>query len=333
MRLHCRLRLVAITLGSTLLVACGDASAPEPDAAAYNIDASRISVSGLSSGAHMATQLHIAHSDLIKGAAILSGGPWNCAEGAIEKAIGPCLKGGDVDVEHLVTVAKAFEAAGKIDTLANLQDDTVWVFHGTLDNVVSSDMSAATTEFYAQLAGEVVFIDDVAAVHGLPTLASGAACDVFEAPFVNACEFDAAGEWLRAIYGELDERAEATGELATVAQPGAAGAGMLDEAYLYVPASCTTGEACGVHVAIHGCTQSSEFVGNAFAKGAGINEWAETNNLLVLYPQVAKSQLAPMNPYGCWDWWGYTNVDYATRSGRQITVIKATLDALAGTTF
>jgi len=51
----------------------------------------------------------------------------------------------------------------------------------------------------------------------------------------------------------------------------------------------------------------------------------------VLYPQVASSKIAPMNPYGCWDWWGYTGDDYATREGPQIEVIMAMLDALGGT--
>ena len=38
--------------------------------------------------------------------------------------------------------------------------------------------------------------------------------------------------------------------------------------------------------------------GDAFAAGAGYNEWAEANKLLVLYPQVASSKIAPMNPNG-----------------------------------
>ena len=79
--------------------------------------------------------------------------------------------------------------------------------------------------------------------------------------------------------------------------------------------------------------QSSEYISDAFAAGTGYNEWAEANKLLVLYPQVASSKIAPMNPYGCWDWWGYTNEDYATKDGPQIKVIKAMLDALAGSTL
>lgn len=329
MRLLRNLPLLAVTV---IVSGCAQDPVPATGTPVYNVDAARMSVSGLSSGAHMATQLHVAHSNLFNGAAILSGGPWNCAGGAVEKAIGPCLKGGDIDVRHLRRVAAEFEANGEIGALTNLADDTVWVFHGTLDNVVSKEMTAATATFYEPLVRQVIFIDDVDAVHGLPTLATGADCDAFSSPFLNACDYDAAGEWLRALYGELDERADAGG-LTTIAQPGAAGAGMLGDAYLYVPESCAAGEPCGIHVAIHGCTQSSEFVGDAFARGAGINEWAESNRLIVLYPQVARSQLAPMNPYGCWDWWGYTNADYATRSGKQIAVIKAMLDALAGTTL
>ena len=103
---------------------------------------------------------------------------------------------------------------------------------------------------------------------------------------------------------------------------------MLEHAFLYVPVSCAEGASCGVHVAIHGCTQSAEFVGDAFAAGAGYNEWAEANNLLVLYPQVASSKFAPMNPYGCWDWWGYTGSDYATRDGKQVQVIVGMIETL-----
>ena len=319
-----------------LLAGCGEQAGPAPDAeVTYNIDAGRISVSGLSSGAHMATQLHIAYSRVFRGAAIVSGGPWYCAEGSLSRGIGPCIKGGELSVDRFVDIAREMEADGQIDALANLADDRVWIFHGTLDDVVSEDLTEATARFYAQLmpAGSIRSISDVPAVHGLPTIATGAACDTFGTPFLNACDYDAAGQWLQFIYGEMQPRTEATGTLETIAQPGAADAEMLDEAYLYVPQSCAAGEACGVHVAVHGCTQSSEYVGDAFAKGSGINEWAEANRLLVLYPQVASSRVAPMNPYGCWDWWGYTDSNYASRSGPQVAVIKTLLDRLAGTTL
>jgi poly(3-hydroxybutyrate) depolymerase len=329
------IRLSTFLLIVIVLAACGEQPVPDEATVSYNVDPSRISVSGLSSGAHMATQLHVAHSELFVGAAILAGGPYYCAEGSLSKGIGPCIKGGDVGVDNLLTYAREMAEAGKIDNLSNLADDSVWVFHGALDNVVSADMTDATAAFYSQLISPnaVTSVKDIEVVHGLPTLETGVACDLFSTPFINACEYDAAGELLKSIHGELNERTTASGELTVVAQVGGEDAEMLAQGFLYVPASCAQGASCGVHVAIHGCTQSSEFVGDTFAAGSGLNEWAESNDLLVLYPQVASSKIAPMNPYGCWDWWGYTNEDYATRSGLQIAVIKNMLDALAGTTL
>ena len=105
---------------------------------------------------------------------------------------------------------------------------------------------------------------------------------------------------------------------------------MLPTALAFVPASCEAGDACGIHVAFHGCQQSTAFVGDVFARKAGYNEWAETNALIVLYPQVDSSKIAPMNPMGCWDWWGYTDEHYATRDGAQNVVVKSMLDLLAG---
>ena len=61
---------------------------------------------------------------------------------------------------------------------------------------------------------------------------------------------------------------------------------------------------CRVHIAFHGCKQNEALVGDAFTVGAGFNRWAETNGIVVLYPQ-AQDGLG--NPNGCWDWWGYTD--------------------------
>ncbi len=318
------------------LASCGEKPAPQFEAVSYNIDPGRITVSGLSSGAYMAGQLHIAHSHLFSGLAMVAGGPYYCAEGSLSKGIGPCVKGGaDVGVERLLAYAGAVEDTGKVDDLANLADDSVWIFHGALDVVVSKDPSDAAVSLYTELiaADAITYVTDVEVVHGLPTIATGAPCDTFSTPYIHACEYDAAGEMLTALYGELDERTDASGELRVVRQPGFDDAQMLEHAFLYVPTSCASGTSCGLHVALHGCSQSAEFVSDAFAAGSGLNEWAESNQLLVLYPQVAASKIMPLNPYGCWDWWGYTNEDYATKDGPQIAVIKNMIDALAGTTL
>jgi poly(3-hydroxybutyrate) depolymerase len=318
------------------LAACGD-DAVETTAVqvTYTVDPGRITVSGMSSGAYMAGQLHLAHSSIFNGVAIIAGGPYYCAMGELSRGLGLCMHSDDINLQALHEYASAMAAAGKIDDLANLDDDRAWIFHGALDAVVDQGPAEVAAAFYTELmsAAAVTLVTDVAAVHGFPTSQTGLSCDTLGTPFLNACGYDAAGEILKTLYGDLHAPQVGNGSLLTVAQPGFDAAEMLPEAYLYVPASCAGGAACGIHVALHGCSQSSAFVADAFAAGAGFNAWADTNELLVLYPQVASSKLAPLNPYGCWDWWGYTGEDYATRNGPQVRVIKATLDALAGTTL
>jgi poly(3-hydroxybutyrate) depolymerase len=322
-----------LSLATILVTACGkeQPAAPE-ETVTYNVDSSRISVSGLSAGAMMATQLHIAHSSLFNGVALLSGGPWYCAQGSMQRGLGPCMKGGDIGVAQLIASAKQAEADGAIDSLANLTDDRAWIFHATLDEAVAEPVSQAALAFYTEFMPResIKYVGDIEAAHGFPTLETGVTCNEMASPYLNACNFDAAGKLLAALYGELELGVAAAGELKEVSQPGADDATMLDHAFLYVPESCADGGVCGLHVALHGCLQSAEHIGDAFAAGAGYNEWAEANRLLVLYPQVASSRIAPLNPMGCWDWWGYTEDSYATKAGPQVKVIRATMDALAG---
>ena len=91
--------------------------------------------------------------------------------------------------------------------------------------------------------------------------------------------------------------------------------GMDSTAWLYVPKDCAAQQACKLVVALHGCLSNQETIGTLFVKGSGINEWADTNDIIVLYPGAAMSV---KNSAGCWDWWGYTDSDFDTRSGRQI---------------
>jgi hypothetical protein len=36
-----------------------------------------------------------------------------------------------------------------------------------------------------------------------------------------------------------------------------------------------------------------------------------------------------MNPQGCWDWWGYTGDQYATKNGPQLKAVDALISHLA----
>ncbi|MBK8123472.1 MAG: hypothetical protein IPK54_07950 [Dokdonella sp.] len=69
-------RLLAACI-AILLGACGaDSNPPLPK---LTLDPERVAVVGISSGAIMAHQMHLAYSDHLRGAALLSGPPYQCA--------------------------------------------------------------------------------------------------------------------------------------------------------------------------------------------------------------------------------------------------------------
>ena len=80
-----------------------------------------------------------------------------------------------------------------------------------------------------------------------------------------------------------------------------------------------------MHVAFHGCMQTVADIQDKWVKLAGYNSWADSNNIIVLYPQVIKAT-NPFNPNGCWDWWGYNNKqNYDTKTGDQMRAVKGKL--------
>ena len=100
--------------------------------------------------------------------------------------------------------------------------------------------------------------------------------------------------------------------------------------FVFVPKDCGDGQACRVHIALHGCKQDAGDIDRRFIDDTGYNSWADTNHLIVLYPQTRSSSFLPFNPQACWDWWSYINHEdsYVAKSGAQIKAIKAMLDAL-----
>nr|WP_237500149.1 PHB depolymerase family esterase [Streptomyces sp. SID8379] len=101
------------------------------------------------------------------------------------------------------------------------------------------------------------------------------------------------------------------------------------KSFLYTPDSCAKGAACKLVVAPHGCLSDNPFLGDRFARGSRPNEYADTNDLVVLYPQTDIS-VARGNPQGRWDWWGYTGGDYAQKSAPQMRAIMNQVHALGG---
>ena len=62
--------------------------------------------------------------------------------------------------------------------------------------------------------------------------------------------------------------------------------------------------------------------GTTFVRYAGYNRWADSNGIIVLYPQATATFLEG-NPDGCWDWWGYDDPNYAIKNGRQMSAVRS----------
>ena len=81
-------------------------------------------------------------------------------------------------------------------------------------------------------------------------------------------------------------------------------------------------------MSFHGCNQAASTIGSDYYMHAGYNQWAENNRVVVVYPQTVADELKG-NPDGCWYWWGYTNKDYAFKTGVQMATVDNMLRAFA----
>ena len=322
-----------------LVAACSDDSQEAPaSTAALDADTrSRITVSGVSAGGFMAVQSHVAFADRIGGAAVVAGGPYHCAQGDVQTALSQCMTGEGLTVEPLVRFARTAAGEGDIAPLVGLESARVWIFHSPADAVVAPAAGRALRDFYLAFvaADRVAFVDDVETAHGWPTLDAGAACMEWGGDYINDCDYDTAGSILRHLYGDLNARAPEAkaGNLVDLDVSAYFGSGshVAEMAYVYVPDACRGNPAdCGLHIAFHGCVQGAEFIDDRFATQAGFNEWAEVNDIVVVYPQIEKSLF---NPKGCWDWWGYTDDDYDVRSGKQVAGVAALIDSFVSGTL
>lgn len=327
---------LAVSVGALLFVAT--AAASTVDLGRYDVDPRQTTVSGVSSGGFMAVQLHLAYSSLIQGAGVLAGGPYGCAQGSLARASRVCL-GGQADSDSAIGRTEAAFANGAIDDPANLADDRAWLFSGYNDGVVRQPTMDALAAYYRHWlgSGDVYYRDNLGAGHAHVTDDFGGTCAETGDDFINDCDLDSAGALLQFLYGRLSETTTDAlqGRLVAFDQrpflPDApARASMAATGYLYLPWACADGARCRVHVALHGCGQGVEAIGDAFYRHAGYNEWADGNRIIVLYPQAVSSRFAPVNPKGCWDWWGYTGADYATRDGVQMQAVRAMLARLSG---
>ena len=333
----------------SLLGAAAPAAAAE-DLPNLGVALPQTSVSGLSSGAYMAGQIEVAHSKNIVGAGIVAGGPFACAETAsgqlfpywpivvwqnATQAANACMKDswGAPDAEKLAKRANELAEDGKIDELSGLADDKVYLFSGNEDQTVVRAVVEAAKRFYQAAGvpeGNVTLVEKEGG-HAFLTETEGTACGLSKDPYVSDCDYDQARAILEWIYGAplADPSPSPTGKFITFDQSAfndGVPNGLAAEGVVYVPEDCVGHTGCRLHIALHGCDQARETVGDAFIEKTGFAHYADTNRLVVLFPQIAGSVV---NPHGCWDWWGYSDIDYLGKDAPQIKAVWAMAERLA----
>lgn len=357
---------IAAAIGFLAIWPAAWAADPLPDLQA---DTSSISVSGLSSGAAMATQLGVAYSDRVTAVGMMAGPPYLCAQGSSDVAVVSCLtmnvdfwgipgatvdmgRRDDVDASDLIAATRVFDVVeGSIAPLANLHRQRVWVSRGRRDAVVGPHATQAVRTFYTAFGAALAPEDGPDVPHTLPTdKPRMGPCDGRreDPDFVSSCGLDQVGRMFGYLFGwQPAERGQYRPDnLIRFDQARYLESGpgrqrtpqelsMAREGRAYVPDECRQG-GCKVHVALHGCRQGSDKAYDVFTRKGGYNEWAESHRVIVLYPRVVVSNGLPFNPRGCWDWWGYAPNDridwrgYAKRGASQMRSIMNMVDALGG---
>jgi hypothetical protein len=257
-----------------------------------------ISVSGISSGGFMAVQMHVAFSSEVSEAGVVAGGPYLC-ENIPACTTHPHL----IDVDLLEVSTRALASELLIDNTSHLKGSVAHLYSGVLDTVVDPLVVKKLGEYYLRFGVRLHESYNVSSEHGWPTRSYGVMCSELKTPFILKCDFSFP-QFMFSGGGMT------TGRIIKVPQPGGAVFSMGEYAYVYIP----QGEASGVHVSFHGCEQTLSDIGMDYVLNSGLNKY----DMIVIYPQAIRT-LA--NPYGCWDWWGYTGPQFATKLSPQMNIV------------
>lgn len=308
------------------------------------INPNTFTVSGISAGAAMAIQFQYAFSRIVKGAGIVAGVPYMCAQGLVEGALDCMDMPYQIDEAILKQDIADFQATGLIDDTMYIKNHTIYLFSGISDTVVYQGTMLKVLDmmqYYGAYSIRPIF--NYTAEHSWITNFYGNACGYLGEPYLNNCGLDFAGEFLEQCFADMASQGNNPGNWSPTIgtyEPlnmvafdqtfygASALIGMDDVGYLYIPTKCATGAVqCHLHLNFHGCNQQQTKVGTQYVEHTGLNEWAEANNFVVLYPQTIATDI-PLNPQGCFDWWGYAGDNYATHDGPQMQVIRNMITAL-----
>jgi poly(3-hydroxybutyrate) depolymerase len=323
------LRLCVLTCWVSVLAGLTPPAQAASPLGAYNVDPNTVTVAGISSGGFMAVQLQVAYSKSIVGTAIFAGGPYDCAQGNQSTATGACESGNGIPLQTLINFTNTQASNGTIDPTSNIANKPIYMFSGTNDTTVAQPVMNALQQYYLNYTSgsNITYNNNTSAAHAWISPDGPNSCSLSFIPYISNCGIDPEQIFLTMFYGNLN--AKNTGTLGgsfiqfdqtAFVNGGNPGSISMDSTgWLFVPANCANGQACRLVIALHGCLQYQGIIQEQFVQESGINEWADTNNIIVLYPQA--TSMGQANPLGCWDWWGYTRSDYALKTGPQMQAI------------
>ncbi|PPJ51793.1 hypothetical protein CBER1_09140 [Cercospora berteroae] len=329
----------------------------------YNIDPTSLTISGFSAGGFMAAQLAIAYSsNFFNRFGIFAGGPYDCAR--IQDFWTTCMHNSTPSIEASLSNIKKWSAEGKIDDFETLSSSRsrVYVQTGVLDEIVGVGVTGQLVrqlEELGVLGSGLKYVELEGAAHVFPRDFEGqegeetVPCNESVHPYIADCGYDGAGEMLKWLYEDETfrlrprrARGSLSGVLKKYEQTGALGAiGLAERGYLYVPKSCAGGRnsghgvatSCKLHVALHGCTMSYLDIGETWVRDAGYLEWADTNDMVVVFPQAGHDEAKrpiwngteyPGGAIACFDWIGWSGEDADWKGGAQMQAILNVVEKL-----
>jgi len=234
-----------------------------------------------------------------------------------------------LDVNKLITATDTFAKQGKIDDTSNLRKSKVFLFSGKKDTVVNPQVMEKCRQYYSHYVDTANIKTEftLSAEHTFPTENYGNACTMRASPYIGKCSYDGAGTVLNWLYGGLKPKTTALdSNIKSIKQKHATG--LAATAYYYLPTGCANNKtACSLHVAFHGCVQDTKTIQDKYYTKTGYNEWAESNNIIILYPQAESVILK--NPNACFDWWGYGSSNYAVKDAPQMDSVWDMIKSIA----
>jgi len=343
MKIHA---LLGLAVAVSALVTSSPAQAVVVALPSFNVDTSQTTVSGMSSGGYMASQLGYAFSATFKGVGVFTGGPYSCSG---HYPASNCMSNAVVSASMINTMQADINnwSGTSIDDKINVTNQKVFLWVGNSDTTVGPNEMNAVKTLYQNNGVATANLDYIKrdnTAHVMPTdfdATGNSVCNNSASPYISNCGFDGAKAALSKFYGTLNARndAPAAGNYIEFDQSAFINSnpGMATNGWLYVPANCRAGAVCKLHVVLHGCAQNYATIGDKYLKNTGYARWADTNSIIVLFPQTkndstyrtttASGWLA--NSGGCWDWLGWYGSNFAQKTGTQMSAIKTMVDKVS----